>query len=58
VVTSNQAALESSLKTFNTIGWWGVGIGVVFFLLSFVLKKWSYGANDTRPIDQVTTQTH
>ncbi|MBP2158959.1 MULTISPECIES: peptide MFS transporter [Asticcacaulis] len=58
VVTSNQAALESSLKTFNTIGWWGVGIGVVFFLLSFVLKKWSYGANDSRPIDQVTTQTH
>lgn len=56
-VLDNKSALMSSLDTFQFIGWLGVGIGVVFFLLSFVLKKWSYGANDTtKAVDEGTTE--
>ncbi|HTN41682.1 MAG TPA: MFS transporter, partial [Asticcacaulis sp.] len=55
-VLDNKSALMSSLDTFQFIGWLGIGIAVVFFLLSFVLKKWSYGANDTAPVDQGTTE--
>ena len=55
-VLDNQTALMSSLDTFQFIGWLGIGIAVAFFLLSFVLKKWSYGANDTAPVDPGTTE--
>ncbi len=41
------AALQASLQTFNTIGWAGVILGSVLFLLSFVLKGWAHGASDT-----------
>lgn len=41
------AALKSSLDIFNLIGWWGVGLGVAFFGLSFAIKGWAHGANDT-----------
>lgn len=50
-VLDPKAALETSLKTFNTIGWWGVGIAVIFFLLSFVTAKWAYGADETKKIE-------
>ena len=46
-VLDPQAALQTSLKTFNLIGWWGIGIGVGFFILSFFVRKWDFGANDT-----------
>ncbi|MFT3996202.1 MAG: MFS transporter [Asticcacaulis sp.] len=42
------AALQTSLKTFELIGWWGVGIGAGLFVLSFFISKWSYGVNDTK----------
>jgi POT family proton-dependent oligopeptide transporter len=45
-VTNPEAALQTSLNTFNTIGLWGVGIGVGFIVLSFFIAKWSNGAND------------
>ncbi|HYD28175.1 oligopeptide:H+ symporter [Brevundimonas sp.] len=45
-VTDPQAALQSSLSTFNSIGWVGVGIGVAFILASFFIAKWSNGVND------------
>ncbi|WGM29923.1 oligopeptide:H+ symporter [Brevundimonas sp. NIBR11] len=45
-VTNPAAALQSSLDSFNTIGWIGVGIGVAFILVSFVISKWSNGVND------------
>lgn len=45
-VTNPEAALQSSLDTFNQIGLWGVGIGVFFILISFVISKWSNGVND------------
>ncbi|MCA0372667.1 MAG: MFS transporter [Proteobacteria bacterium] len=47
VVLDNQDALETSLKTFQTIGMWGIYIGIGFFILSFFVSKWAYGANDT-----------
>ena len=46
-VLDPQAALETSMKTFQTIGMWGIYIGVGFFVLSFFVSKWAYGANDT-----------
>ena len=39
-------ALNTSLESFNTLGWVGVGIGVAFILASFVIAKWSNGVND------------
>ena len=45
-VTNPEAALQTSLDTFQTIGLWGVGIGVAFILVSFVISKWSNGVNE------------
>ena len=39
-------ALATSLAGFDTLGKWGVGIGVAFILISFLIKGWSHGAND------------
>jgi POT family proton-dependent oligopeptide transporter len=43
------AALATSMDGFNKLGWAGVGVGVVFVLLSFFIKHWAHGANDTAP---------
>jgi POT family proton-dependent oligopeptide transporter len=40
------AALATSLEVFGTLGWVGVGIGVAFMLVSFVIKHWAHGVND------------
>ncbi|MFT4251380.1 MAG: peptide MFS transporter [Caulobacter sp.] len=50
------AALAASLKVFNIIGLAAAGIGVVFLLLSPILKKWSHGADEhhTAPVDAAT----
>jgi POT family proton-dependent oligopeptide transporter len=42
-------ALATSMSMFQTIGWAGVGLGVIFLLLSPWLKKWAHGANDVDP---------
>lgn len=39
-------ALRTSLEVFKMLGLWGMGIGVAFILISFVIKGWSHGAND------------
>ena len=39
-------ALRTSLDVFEKLGWAGIAAGVVFILLSFVIKGWSNGAND------------
>ncbi len=39
-------ALQTSLAGFDTLGKWGVGIGIGFILISFLIKGWSHGAND------------
>ncbi len=36
-------ALETYRNVFSTIGWWGVGLGVVFAVASFWLKKLGHG---------------
>ena len=41
------AALRASLSVFNAIGWAGVGFGVLFLALSFLIKGWAHGADDT-----------
>ncbi|NBB52880.1 MFS transporter [Rhizobium sp. CRIBSB] len=48
-VTNPEAALNSSLESFNTIGWVGIGIGVAFILISFVIAKWSHGSDNAGP---------
>jgi POT family proton-dependent oligopeptide transporter len=45
-VLDPQGALATSLDGFNKLGQWGVGIGVAFILISFLIKGWSNGAND------------
>ena len=46
-VLDPQGALATSLDGFGKLGWWGVGIGVAFILISFLIKGWSHGANDS-----------
>jgi len=38
-VVDPRAALETSLSVFNAIGWFGVGCGVFFFLLSLFFRR-------------------
>ncbi len=45
-VLDPEAALQTSLGGFHWLGWTGVGLGVVFVLLSFLIKHWAHGAND------------
>ena len=45
-VLDPQGALATSLDGFGKLGWWGVGIGVAFIVISFLIKGWSHGAND------------
>lgn len=45
-VTNPEAALQSSLDTFHMIGLWGVGIGVGFILISFLIGKWTHEGKD------------
>ena len=45
-VLDPQGALQTSLAGFDSLGKWGVGIGVAFILISFFIKGWSHGAND------------
>ena len=45
-VLDPQGALATSLDGFGKLGWWGVGIGIGFILISFLIKGWSHGAND------------
>ncbi|MBA4012622.1 MAG: MFS transporter [Phenylobacterium sp.] len=40
------AALATSMDGFNKLGWAGVGVGVVFVVLSFFIKHWAHGANN------------
>jgi POT family proton-dependent oligopeptide transporter len=46
------ASLRTSLEVFNWIGWIGIASGVVFFILSPLLRHWQHGVNDlpTKPI--------
>ena len=45
-VLNPSAALHSSLAVFNTIGWAGVGFGVLFLGMAPFIKGWAHGVND------------
>jgi len=45
-VTDPKASLETSLSVFNLLGLWGMGIGVFFVVISFLIKGWAHGVND------------
>ena len=47
-VTDPSLALRTSVEVFNNLGWAGIGVGVVFVLASFYLKRWSHGTIDPR----------
>ena len=40
------ASLRLSLKVFDMLGLWGVGVGVAFVVLSFFIRHWSHGVNE------------
>jgi POT family proton-dependent oligopeptide transporter len=42
------AALATYVRVFQTIGLWGVGLGVLMLAVSPWLKRWAHGASDTR----------
>ena len=50
------AALHTTLKVFSQIGWVTVAFGVGLFVLSFFIKGWSGGVNDTAPVDEGMTE--
>jgi len=41
------AALRTTLAVFNQVGWVTIGFGAALFALSFFIKGWSGGVNDT-----------
>jgi POT family proton-dependent oligopeptide transporter len=36
------AALAASVRVFDMLGWWGVGSGLAFILLSFAVRRWAH----------------
>jgi POT family proton-dependent oligopeptide transporter len=46
-VVDAKASLHAALSTFNAIGMAVIVFGVVLFALSFVVKGWAHGANDS-----------
>ena len=52
-VLDPQGALATSLAGFDTLGKWGVGVGVGFILISFLIKGWSHEAGNvaSQPAD-------
>jgi proton-dependent oligopeptide transporter, POT family len=41
------AALATSIDGFSKLGWAGIGCGVAFMALSYVIRHWDHGANAT-----------
>ncbi len=54
-VLDPEGALETSLAGFNTLGNWGVIIGVGFILISFLIKGWAHATGgDNHPGPDLT----
>lgn len=51
-VVDARAALDTSVGVFNSLGWVGVGIGVAFVAVSFLIKHWAHGTHDPRSATQ------
>jgi len=39
-------ALATSMAGFEKLGWAGIGVGVFFIAISFLVKHWAHGVND------------
>ncbi len=55
-VVDPAAALHTSLKVFSQVGMWTIGFGAALFVLSFFIKGWAGGVNDTGPLDEGMTE--
>lgn len=55
-VLDPQGALATSLQGFDTLGKWGVGIGIGFILISFLIKGWAHATTggDNHPGPSLT----
>ena len=42
-------ALATSLAGFSKLGWAGIGVGVFFILISFLVKTWGHVGVDGTP---------
>ena len=42
-------ALATSLDGFNKLGWAGVAVGGLFIALSYVIRHWAHGSDETKP---------
>jgi POT family proton-dependent oligopeptide transporter len=51
------AAFATSMDGFMKLGWAGVACGVAFVGLSFLVKHWAHGANDTAPTEEPPAPT-
>jgi len=46
-VVDPKASLDAAMHVYGTIGWGAIGVGVLFLALSFLIKGWAHGADDT-----------
>ena len=46
-VVDPKASLDAAIRIYGAIGWGAIGVGVVFVALSFLVKGWAHGADDT-----------
>jgi POT family proton-dependent oligopeptide transporter len=46
-VVDPKAALDSAIHVYGAIGWGAIGVGALFVVLSFLIKGWAHGADDT-----------
>jgi POT family proton-dependent oligopeptide transporter len=46
-VVDPKAALDGAIHVYGAIGWGAIGVGVLFLALSFLIKGWANGADDT-----------
>ncbi|WP_337185806.1 oligopeptide:H+ symporter [Phenylobacterium sp.] len=51
------AAFATSMDGFNKLGWAGVGCGVAFVALSFLIKHWAHGADGATPAEDPPAPT-
>jgi POT family proton-dependent oligopeptide transporter len=46
-VIDPKASLDAAMHVYGAIGWGAIVVGVVFLGLSFLIKGWAHGADDT-----------
>ena len=48
-VLDPKGALATSLDGFGKLGWAGIGVGVFFIVISFLVKRWGHVGVDGTP---------